>query len=458
MHIGRSDIVWNYAATFLRIAGGVLLLPFILRMMSAETVGVWTVFMTVTSFINLFDFGFCPSFTRNVTYVFSGVRELKTAGYATLIEGEAIVDFGLLKGLISTMRWFYSRVSISVFLLLTTVGTYYINVVLRDYSGNHIEVYTAWFLLCGVSTCSLYTQYYEALMQGRGLVKRSKQIMISGQVVYLLLAAVLIMFKQGLIAIVAAQASSVIIVRLLSYRFFFDKVLQQNLRVVLPFDKQEIMKAIYPNAIKIGLTTLGGFAASRSGIIFGSLYLSLNQIASYGITIQLIGTISALAAIYTTTYSPKISQYRIQNNLPAVKNIYLKGQMIRIGTFITGGLSLLCLGELALTLINSQTVLMSKPLVAFALLIAFLENNHCIAGNILLAGNEVPFFKASLVAGVVTIILFLFFLRYTNLGLLGIVLAPGIAHLYNNWKWPYEVRRQLGISTTELYSFFKSKL
>jgi hypothetical protein len=38
INIGRKDVVWNYAATFLQIGVGVILLPFILRMFPQEAV------------------------------------------------------------------------------------------------------------------------------------------------------------------------------------------------------------------------------------------------------------------------------------------------------------------------------------------------------------------------------------------------------------------------------------
>ncbi len=192
MHIGRKDVIWNYAATFLKIASSALLLPFILRMMPSEMVGIWSVFMTITAFTGLLDFGFNPSFTRNVTYVFSGVRTLKVIGFeSTSIENQTI-DYGLLKGLISAMRWFYLRMAIVLFLLLATLGTYYIYSLLQNYKGEHREVYMAWTLLCIINTYNLFTLYYESLLQGKGLVKISKQILIIGQSVYLIIASILI--------------------------------------------------------------------------------------------------------------------------------------------------------------------------------------------------------------------------------------------------------------------------
>jgi len=446
MQIGRKDIYWNYAATFLRIAAAAILLPFILRMMPSEMVGIWTVFITITAFAGLLDFGFNPSFSRNVTYIFSGVRTLKVTGFDYVPKESQSIDYGLLKGLIEAMRWFYLRMAIALLLLLTTLGTYYIYNLLQKYNGNHREVYLAWILLCLINTYSLFTLYYDSLLQGKGLVKISKQIIIIGQTVYLTIAAFLILFGYGLVAIVTAQASSVIIVRWLSHNSFITRELKQELKNVNPHPVKEILKAIYPNALKIGLTTLGGFAVQRSAIIIGSLYLPLQEIGSYGITMQLIAVITGLAGIYTATFQPKIAQLRIEKKNEAIKVLYLRGQLVQLLTYFIGGITLLIIGKWTLNLIGSQTQLMPTSLLFAAIIISFLENNHSIAGGILLSNNEVPFFKASLIAGAVTIILLIGMFQFANMNLWPLILAPGIAHLYNNWKWPTEVYLQLGIS------------
>jgi O-antigen/teichoic acid export membrane protein len=232
MQITKIDVLWNYAATFLKIASSVLLLPFILRMMPSEMVGIWSIFATITVFTVLLDFGFNPSFTRNVTYVFSGVKTLKINGIETVDEEDFTIDYGLLKGVIVAMRWFYSRMAIILFFLLVTLGTYYIHSLLQKYKGDHREVYIAWILLCVINTYNLFTFYYDALLQGKGLVKRSKQIMIVGQAVYLVIATILIMAGKGLVAIVSAQAASVIIVRWLSYYSFFTKEIIHKLTML----------------------------------------------------------------------------------------------------------------------------------------------------------------------------------------------------------------------------------
>ena len=119
-------------------------------------------------------------------------------------------------------------------------------------------------------------------------------------------------------------------------------------------------------------------------------------------------------------------------------------------SYLMMGLGLLFFGQLLLNFIGSQTNLLAFNLILLILVISFLENNHAIAGAILLTNNEVPFFKQSLIAGLTTVFLLIVMLNFTEMNLWAMVLAPGIAQLYNNWKWPYEVKKQLKITLFDI--------
>ena len=457
MEITKKDVYWNYGATFLRIASSALLLPFILKMLPSEKVGIWAIFMTITAFAGLLDFGFSSSFTRNVTYVFSGVKTFRKTGFETVDKEGLSIDYGLLKGLIASMRWFYSRVAIILFILLITLGTYYIYFLLQNYKGESQEVYISWGILCVISTYNIFTLYYDSLLKGKGLIKRSLQIVVVGNAIYLILASLLILKGFGLIAIVSAQASSVIIVRWLSYRSFFTNEIKQKINTSISVEKKEILKAITTNSVKIGLTSLGAFMVLRSTIIIGSLNIPLNDIASFSITMQLIGVISGLAGIYAATYQPKIVNFRVIHNKKGIKEIYIKSQFVLIFSYIIGGAFLLIFGKWGINLIGSKTQLLPNLMILTLIIISFLEVNHSLAGGILLSKNEVPFFKASLFAGVVTIILLLFLFQYTDIGIWAMILAPGIAQgLYQNWKWPLVVFNELEITLKDVFKSFRS--
>ena len=281
--IGHKDVIWNFIATFLQLGTGVILMPFILHYFPSETFAIWTIFSTIIALTVLLDLGFNQSFARNISYVISGAHELKKSGFQVVNENFQTIDYSLLKGIIETMRWFYSRLAIILFVLLITAGSYYIYIVARNYNGDKLEIYASWVILCIINSYSLYTLYYDSLMQGKGLVKRGKQIQIAGQSIYLLVSIALILLKFNLIAVVSAQVLSILVRRTLSYITVYNKEFKNRISVPTKYSKKEIMKSIYPNALKLGFVNIGNAIVTRSSVIIGALYLALNDMASYGI-------------------------------------------------------------------------------------------------------------------------------------------------------------------------------
>lgn len=441
-NIGKKDFVWTLLATFFKIGAGVLLFPFILRMLPAETVGVWTIFTTITQLTYLFDFGFNTSFARNVSYVFSGVKTLKKEGYEMVDDVER-VDYSLLAGTIRAMRYFYSRMAIVLFVLFSVVGTIYVHSLMADYSGNVREVYVAWIVVVVINCYNLYTLYYESLLNGRGLVKRVHQIIFAGNVVYILFAIVLIMMGGGLVAVVSSQAISVLLVRYLSKRAFFTKDVVDNLRVAEGNDYREILSAITPNAVKVGLTSLGGFVINKSSVFIGSLFVSLELMASYGITLQLLVVIGMMGGIVSRVYMPKVFQWRVEGRIDLVKKMFYASSVVMLVVFALSGVIIVLWGNWMLAVLKSSTMLLPTGLLILVFIQYYLEYNHANAAQYLLARNEVPFFKASLVSALGVIVMLLVFVVWLDLGLLGMILAPTIVQaLYQNWKWPLEVVKE----------------
>ncbi len=449
MQISKVDVVWSFFATFFRVASTALLLPVILKLLPADEVGLWTIFMSVTFIVNLFDFGFSSSFSRNITYIFSGVKELKPEGFTTSVD-QGNVDYNLLKGAVDSMRWLYFRIALIALFLLATAGTWYLSLILRNYGGDKNSAYLAWGILCLINGWNLYTFYYDALLIGKGLIKRSKQIIVLAQVLFLIVAYILLTRGYGIVAIVSSQLVYVLVARVLAHRAFFKKELRQKLRNAGRHSRKEVLKAVYPNALKLGLTAVGGILITKSAVFIGSLYLPLKDIASYGITRQLLDILAGLSPIYVTTFLPLIAKCRIEGNLERIREIYVKGTFFSIILFFSGALFVYFFGDSALIMIKSETVLVPGSLFLIAMFVSFLEMNHASAGGILLTKNEVPFFRPSIISGLATALLMYIFLGWTNLGMLSLFLAPGIVDIaYQSWKWPYEVIKDLKVSFSD---------
>ena len=444
-NIGKRDLIWATLATLFRIGSGVLLFPMVLNMLPSETVGVWTIFTSVALITGIFDFGFNQSFARNISYVFSGVRSLKRDGHELVDDANVVdVDYGLLKNTIAAMRYFYSRMATVLFLLLAIGGTFYVYGLMQDYSGDVREVYVAWGIVCIVNSYNLYTLYYDSLLSGRGLVKRKNQIVLIGNVAYLLLAVVLLLCGMGLVAIVASQLVSVLIIRGLSRRSFYSAAIVEGLDGAKVADYKAVLRAIVPNAVKLGLASVGGFLTFRLSTFVGPIYISLSDMASFGITLQLLSVVSSLALLYTNVYLPKVFQWRVEHRVEQVRRTFYTSMLLVFVVFVCGGLAIGLLGNWALDILGSDTQLLSGGLLLFLVVHYYLESNMVNATEYLLAKNEVPFYKRYVVSGCVTVCLLFLFVGYCNWGLWGIIAAPMISQsVLQYWKWPYEVIKEL---------------
>ena len=442
-NIGKREIIWSYAGTAFMIGAGVILLPFILHKMPQETVGIWNIFQTITALVLLLDFGFRPTFARNISYIFSGVKSLQRNGVAHTTS-EAAVDYSLLKGTLLAMKRFYRWMALAVFALLATAGTAYFYYILQKYSGDRQDALIAWILLIAINCYNLYTFYYEALLTGKGYVTRAQQINMLGQAVYLALAIGLIYAGFGLTAIVASQLISTVIRRILTYHVFFTPELKAHLHDVAPQEPKGILQAITPNAVKIGLTQLGGFMVNKSAILIGSAFLTLEQVACYGITIQVMDILARCATVFYQSYLPKLAQCRAENDLNGLKRYYILCTGSLLAVYVVGGVAWVFLGNWALDLIQSQTPFVPTAMLMVMLLISTLEHNHAVSAGFIMADNKIPFFIPSLVSGAATVVLLWVFLSPLQMGIWGLILAPGIAQLaYQNWKWPSVVIKEL---------------
>ena len=70
------DHLLNYTANGLNICLGLIMLPFIMTKLDEFEVGLWIVFVTITSLINLIEFGFQNTIGRNITYILAGADSI----------------------------------------------------------------------------------------------------------------------------------------------------------------------------------------------------------------------------------------------------------------------------------------------------------------------------------------------------------------------------------------------
>lgn len=453
MQIGRKDIVWNFAATFMRVASGLIVLPLVLNRLSQDEVGVWNLFLQVGGLALLLDFGFMNSFGRNITYIFSGVKELKEKGYVAVDQNDKTIDYNLLKSVIKAMQKYYGILALVFMVLFAIISPYYLSVVLRNYHGNANEIWISWFIYGFLIAYQLYTYYYSSLLSGRGMVKKLQQITIIGQASRISLQFILLLMGYGIVSLVVGQLLSDIVNRYLCYRAFYDHDIRKKIKAAITIPVNKIMKVMTPNAVRIGVTTLGWFMLTKITILIAPLIgVNLPTVGSYGTTKQIIDLIMSLGSLWFATFYPKITLNMVNEYSQDLKRMYIKSKLSLILVFLVCGAGLILVVPVFFRLLHSQTQLLPWFMIIVMLFFAFLDSNQSISSSFLLAGNEVPFMKSSLIAGFISTISLLILLKFTDMGTWALILSPALAmSVYQNWKWPLVVARKLSLRPSDYF-------
>lgn len=451
MRIKRKDIIWSYAAQFFNIASGILILPFILNKLSPEEIGFNYVLLTLSYIVTILDFGFSSQFSINITYVFNGVSRLQKDGISNSVSLSGI-NYKLLKTLIYTARYLYSRLSICIVILLLVFGSLYIYKLTNNFTLIP-NMWLIWFIYIVSIYFNIYFLYYNSLLLGRGFIKEYQKAIILTKCLYIGISILLLLSGWGLLSIVIANMISPFVNRYICYKSFYtiDVSNAMNLYQISLNEIKSTFKILWYNTQKTGLVYLSCFAVSQAGMFFSGIYLSLEEIASYGLMVQLVGVVSLLSSTMISIQKPYFSSCRVKNESQELIKNFSMYLVIFYILFLLGSVLLIVFIPSSLHLIKSNVTLPSIWLVVLYIVIRLLETNHSNFASIIMSNNNVPFVKAALISGCGIILGLIVVLNYTKWRIWGIVIVPGIVQgCYQNWKWPKDVCQEFNISYLNL--------
>lgn len=448
--ISKKDVLWNYIAQFFNLGAGFIVLPVVLRLLSAEEVGMNYLMLTVSSLVALADFGFAQQFGRNITYVFSGAQELKKEGMDGLV-GDTI-NYHLLAVVIDTAKYIYKKISVAVLIVMVTLGSLYMYRATDGFSTVHNSL-LIWLLFSISTYFNMYFMYYGSLLTGAAMIMESKKATILNRLSYILIAFMLLFSGMGLMSIVVANIISPFVGRWYSYRQFYRKEMRDALQgeKVSLKEIKETFNILWYNAKKLGINFLGAYGIQQSGMFIIGLYLPLNDVASYGLMCQLFQIATGLALGVFTTMLPNLYKYRVEGDIDRLISDFSFSTYIFLWVSVVSGAVIILIGEPILRLIKSSTALPVMLVMILYFIHMLLENFHSMCASMIVTNNEVPFVRAAIISGIIIIMCNVFTLQFTSLGLLGVVLGQLVVQsAYNHWKWPLWIFKELSLNPYKL--------
>ena len=441
--ISKFDIIWSYAAQFFNLGTGFISLPLILKLLSADEVGLNYILLSINSIIALFDMGFSAQFARNITYVLSGAQEIRTEGIAS--EYKSTINEPLYATIIMAAKSLYRKISMLVLIPLLTVGSYYIWKITDGFEAITYSL-PIWIIFCLSCYFNLLFLYLNAFLLGKGMVMESKKAQVYSRIIQLAILFTMLMMGCGLISVVIANLISPFVFRYYAQRKFFDAQTKKIITThrVKKKEKQDVFWIIFYNAKKMGI--IGIFASVigyASTLIIGA-FLSLSEVASYGLMVQLIGIIAGISITVFTSLSPEIGSMMIQQNNERVKKLFGSSLAVFYIVQLMGLIVILLLPPIfEYFRFNAQLPVYSILITYY--IYKFLEQNQSLYSTLLLIGNDLCFYSSAIWTGIVSLVC-MFIALYLGMGLNGVIISQAVPLcLYSAWKWPIFTTNKYGI-------------
>jgi O-antigen/teichoic acid export membrane protein len=448
MKISKKQIIWNYLGTIFNQGMNIFLLPLILRILSPEELGLWYVFGSIAALVNLVDFGFSPTIMRNISYAFAGADKLLANGVSLeTLGGEP--NYNLLKALINSSRKLYLGLSIISGVVLVSIGTIYVKSITGSSFNDFIH---AWMIYALAVFINLYYSYWNPVLKGAGGIKEINQALVISRILYFCIASVTLIMGYGLQGLSVAYLISGLAMRILA-KHYFNKLTSGGIKsIITSIRTKEILKIIWPNAKKSGIVTIGSWLITRSTTLLCSSFLGLEQTARFGLSLQVITFVITFSTLLYNSYIPELAYLEVHRDTHRYNLILSRGIVIQWTIGIVGLAGVVICGNWALGLLKSNSTLLSTNILLLLSIVLFLEHNHSTFATTITLSNYVPFVKASLLSGFSIVTLGYLVLRYTTLGLLGLIIVQGLVQLsYNNWYWPYLVLKKNHLSPINMF-------
>lgn len=436
IRLEKKDVFWSYFAQFLSMGTGVITLPFILNKLSAAEIGLNYILITVGSVIALVDLGFAPQFARNFTYIFSGAQELKKEGVG-ITSNET--NYELLAYLLKTARYIYGILALFALVLLLLIGTPYVYKITSGFSAVPNAQYV-WIIYSFGVLFQIFYSYYFSMLLGAGKVKEQKFAIIGNKMLYIVILISGLYLGAGLLSVALAQLVSPFLGRFIAYRSFYSEELKVRLSYHKANDRKRIFnifKVLWFNAKRTSVMQIGSYAILRFSMFISGLYLTLEQFASYGLMVQLVGLLGTVSCTFMQISQPKFASLRAKHEEERLLASFSVALLIYYILFVIGSIVLILWGNHILFLIKANATLPTGIILTIYCVIMFLEYNHGNFSILISSDNKIPFAPASIITGSAVCIGVFIVVRFTTLGILGLVIVQGVCQAaYQNWKWP----------------------
>lgn len=432
-----------------------LLLPIFLYYLEDDTLALWYIFMNLSNFSLLFNFGFSPSFSRNIAYVWSGATKLSKQGKVQSVGNNNEFDENVFWNVLSACRITFLIVSVLATFCIVAFGTPYIRHIAAD-AINDLFFWPSWWILVVALFLNLYFGYYLALLSGIGKIAERNQAQVISSIIRIVLTFILLFCGTGILGATLAYLIYGFVFRSLSRSYFLksiehfrnDKRPRVTGNVTLHY-----VRIVWHNAWRDGLVSMSEYLSTQAGTIICSMFLPLSVTGVYSVTVQLAVGIGKIARSYQIAMIPELQASYITGNENRQKELLAKSMVIVYAIFLTLYVAMMCVGIEIVMFIRHGFAISRLVFSACALLQIMTVSRNCYA-SFLSTTNNLDYWRAFIISAVSSVILMIVvFMNMNEVGVWGLIIPSILCEgCFNVWYWRHRVLKQLHMNLLDVLS------
>lgn len=454
----KSAVAWSWIFNGVRLISGVVLLPLVLRELSTADLGMYYVLLSLIALAPIIDFGFGPTIGRFIGYAMGGAKTLQAQGVHKSAEVASSPNYTLLWQLLLTTRTLYRYIAIGVFIIMGIWGTYLVEMGIDKmpssliyHPSSPLIIHLAWGITLVATVSDIYWNWWSTCLFGMNEVRSAARIGLLAVSVRLILAAGLLLGGAGLLSVPIGNLVGSVVWR--SFARWRCLALLKNQARPEKINIKENLRILWPNSWRLGVQFMSGYLTINANTAICLAAFGLVANAKYGLSVQLMNIAADMAAVWTSTRWPLITQFQSRHeHLSIQRTLWPRYWLLNITFLILAG-GIIFYGPTLLQWWGSGKEMLPTPWLQVLMLYSFLYMQFVMWGTLIATGNRLPLLWPTVATNVLSLALSLALVHFTTLGLGALVLGPLLAGLiFNYWYWPPFAAR--GIGTTLFHFIF----
>jgi O-antigen/teichoic acid export membrane protein len=414
-----------------RVAGilvGLVVLPVLFRRLEPSELGIWLLFGQACALLQLLDFGLKAVLTRRIAMATGSAHDFSGDGVHWVATG-----------------WRLSRWLAAGVLVAGVIIGFPMILPLDLAHVSRGEAWSAWIMLCLASAVVVGSGWLGSVIAGAGQVGPDVLLLAGGTVLAAFLQVAVAAAGGRLVWLAAATLGSSLVYPWVARHFVHR---QLPLAMAGGEWRREMVASMQSPALRLWLTTIGGFMIMRTDQFVIAYALGSDQIPRYQAAWQIVMTLHGVAVAIATASSVFVSKLWVAGRMEEIHRLVRTGLHLGLAMFSCAAAVLLTCGDLVFGLWLGPGSFPGRALIAVLCVTFWLETQHVIVAIASRATDDEPFAPWALGAGVLNLVLSVWLVG--PLGVIGVALATTLAQLAtNNWYAVYRGSRRLNMRISD---------